>query len=239
MSTALTLDVDCVNIGGVQALVARPVRARRSYHHGDLRRSLVAAATKLLDRHGPHGVTLREAARQAGVSQAAPYRHFPSKEALLAAIAAEAFVALREACVVAVQADPGDPVHRLEVVAVAYVRFAVEHPARYRLMWAPTPRGRDHPVLAEAARATGEPLLAALRECLPAGDAAEPAVQRLFVLWALLHGVAGLILDEQLPHDVLQTVSLEALVLAAMRVAREGLLGPIGAPREARRPRAR
>jgi hypothetical protein len=78
-----------------------------------------------------------------------------------------------------------------------------------------------------------------MRECLPAGDAAEPAVQRLFVLWALLHGVAGLILDEQLPHDVLQTVSLEALVLAAMRVAREGLLGPIGAPREARRRRAR
>lgn len=214
-------------------------RARRTYHHGDLRRSLVAAATRLLDRHGALGVTLREAARQAGVSQAAPYRHFASKEALLAAVAAEAFLALKEACATAVAADPGDPAHQLEVVAVAYVRFAVEHPARYRLMWAPTPRGRDHPMLAEAARSTGEPLLAALKACLPPGEAAEPAVQRLFVLWALLHGVAGLILDEQLPHEVLETVSLDALVQTAMRVAREGLLGPIGAPRETRRSRAR
>lgn len=219
--------------------MARAARTRRAYHHGDLRRSLIAAATRLLDKHGPAGVTLREAARQAGVSPAAPYRHFAGKEALLAAVAAETFLALKEACAAAVQADPGEPLHRLEVVAVAYVRFAVEHPARYRLMWAPTPRGRDHPVLAEAARATGEPLLAALKACLPAGEAAEPAVQRLFVLWALLHGVAGLILDEQLPHEILETISVEALVLAAMRVAREGLLAPIGTPRVARKSGAR
>jgi len=219
--------------------MARPARTRRAYHHGDLRRSLVAAATKLLDKHGSTGVTLREAARQAGVSQAAPYRHFASKEALLAAVAAEAFLALKEACTAAVKADPGDPVHQLEVVAVAYVRFAVDHPARYRLMWAPTPRGRDHPTLAQAARSTGEPLLVALKACLPPGEAAEPAVQRLFVLWALLHGVAGLILDEQLPPQVLETVSVDALVLAAMQVAREGLLGPIGVAPEARRSRAR
>jgi AcrR family transcriptional regulator len=179
------------------------------------------------------GVTLREAARQAGVSQAAPYRHFPSKEALLAAVAAEAFVALKAACVAAVEADPGDPVHRLEVVAAAYVRFAVDHPARYRLMWAPTPRGRDHPTLAAAARSTGEPLLAVLRECLPPEEA-EPAVQRLFVLWALLHGVADLILDEQIPHEVLETVSVDALVRVAMQVARAGLLAPVGAAPTAR-----
>lgn len=215
--------------------MARTARPRRTYHHGDLRRSLVAAATKLLDRHGPMGVTLREAARQAGVSQAAPYRHFASKEALLAAVAAEAFLALKEACAAAVAADPGDAVHTLEVVAVGYVRFAVEHPARYRLMWAPTPRGRDHPTLAAAARATGEPLLAALKACLPPGEAAEPAVQRLFVLWALLHGVAGLILDEQLPHEVLEQIPVDALVRAAMQVARDGLLAPVGAGRSARR----
>jgi AcrR family transcriptional regulator len=208
--------------------MARAARSRRTYHHGDLRRSLVAAATRLLDKRGPAGVTLREAARQAGVSQAAPYRHFASKDALLAAVAAEAFLALKDVCSAAVAADPGDPVHQLDVVAVAYVRFAVEHPARYRLMWAPTPRGRDHPVLAEAARTSGEPLLAALKACLAPDDPAELAVQRLFVLWSLLHGVTGLILDEQLPHQVLETVPLDMLVLAAMRVAREGLLGPIG-----------
>lgn len=226
-------------MGAVEAPVARTPRTRRTYHHGDLPRGLVAAATRLLDERGSTGVTLREAARQAGVSQAAPYRHFASKEELLAAVAAEAFLALKAACAAAVEADPGDAAHRLEVVAVAYVRFAVEHPARYRLMWAPTPRGRDHPTLAAAARATGEPLLGALRACLPPGEAGEPAVQRLFVLWSLLHGIAGLVLDEQIPHEVLETVPVEALVRAALQVARDGLLAPIGAPREARRARTR
>jgi AcrR family transcriptional regulator len=223
-------------MGGVEAPVSA-ARPRGTYHHGDLRRSLVAAATRLLDRHGPAGVTLRGAARQAGVSQAAPYRHFTGKEALLAAVAAESFLALKDACDAAIRADPGDAFHRLEVVAVCYVRFAVDHPARYRLMWAPTPRGRDHPVLAEAARATGEPLLAALQACLPPGEGGEPAVQRLFVLWSLLHGIAGLILDEQLPHQVLETIPVDALVRAAMQVARDGLLAPIGPPREAGRSR--
>ncbi len=199
----------------------------------------MAAATRLLDRHGPHGVTLRGAARQAGVSQAAPYRHFASKEALLAAVAAEAFLALKEACTAAVAADPGDPVHRLEVVAVAYVRFAVEHPARYRLMWAPTPRGRDHPVLAEAARATGEPLLLALLACLPPATISEAPMERLFVLWSLLHGIAGLLLDEQLPHEVLERVPVDDLVRRSMQVALDGLLGPVRAPRGARRAGAR
>jgi AcrR family transcriptional regulator len=226
-------------MGDIEAPVARVARTRSTYHHGDLRRSMVAAATRLLDRHGPAGVTLRGAARLAGVSQAAPYRHFAGKEALLAAVAAEAFLALKDSCAAAVEADPGDAVHRLDVVAVAYVRYAVEHPARYRLMWAPSPRGRDHPVLAEAARTTADPLLVALSACLPEGAIGDSTMQRLFVLWSLLHGIAGLILDEQVPHEVLETVSLEALVQTAMQVARDGLLTPATAPRDARRSRAR
>jgi hypothetical protein len=63
-------------------------------------------------------------------------------------------------------------------------------------------------------------------------------MQRLFVLWSLLHGIAGLILDEQVPREVLETVPLDALVQAAMQVARDGLLTPAAAPREARRSRA-
>lgn len=211
----------------------RSPRARRAYHHGDLRRSLVASATRLLDRHGPQGVTLRGAARQAGVSQAAPYRHFASKEALLAAVAAEAFLALKEACAAAVAADPGDPIHRLEIVAITYVRFAVDHPARYRLMWAPTPRGRDHPVLADAARSSGEPLLLALLECLPPATRSEAPVERLFVLWSLLHGLTGLVLDEQLPHEVLERVPVEELVRRALQVTLDGLLAPAPGRRKA------
>ena len=95
----------------------RPMRRRQTYHHGDLRRALVAAATVLLDEHGALGVTLRGAARAAGVSQAAPYRHFASKEALLAAVAEAAFHDLRAACAAAASTGRSDPVRRLGAVA--------------------------------------------------------------------------------------------------------------------------
>jgi len=209
--------------------VPRSPRARRAYHHGDLRRALVAAATAQLDRHGPLGVTLRGAARAAGVSQTAPYRHFASKEALLAAVAESAFRALRRACDAAARATAGEPpAVRLDAVATAYVRFALGHPARYRLMWAPRPRGRDYPDLQAAAGDAG----VALGETLASWETAGPAsgdrfVERLFVTWSLLHGLAGLLLDEQVPRDVVRRVPTDGLVRTAMRVLREGIL-PVG-----------
>lgn len=188
------------------------------------------AATALLDRGGPAGITLRGTARAAGVSQAAPYRHFASKEALLAAVAEDAFHALRQACEAAAPKSEGrDPFSWLEAVATAYVRFAVAHPARYRLMWAPTPRGRDYPTLHSAASAAGAALAGALAACSGPPDAAQDqSVERLFVLWSLLHGLVGLLLDEQLPHEILKSVPTKVLVQTAMRVLREGLLHPDG-----------
>jgi AcrR family transcriptional regulator len=188
----------------------------------------VTAATALLDRLGPDGVTLRGAARAAGVSQAAPYRHFASKEALLAAVAEAAFNGLRRACEAAAPAGgKGDPASWLDAVATAYLRFAVAHPARYRLMWAPTPRGRDYPALHSAARAAGAALASAFAAGNPSrAAAADQPIERLFVLWALLHGLTGLVLDEQLPHEILEHVPTEVLARTAMRVLREGLLRP-------------
>jgi AcrR family transcriptional regulator len=206
--------------------VPRSPRARRAYHHGDLRRALVAAATAQLDRQGPLGVTLRGAARAAGVSQAAPYRHFASKEALLAAVAESAFRALRRACEVAARATAGAaPAVRLDAVATAYVRFALGHPARYRLMWAPRPRGRDYPDLQASASGAGFALGEALASWGAPGPASgERFVERFFVTWSLLHGLVGLLLDEQLPRDVVRRVPPDALVRTAMRVLREGIL---------------
>jgi AcrR family transcriptional regulator len=215
--------------------VPRRARTRRTYHHGDLRRALVAAATTLLDRHGPAGVTLRGAARAAGVSQAAPYRHFASKEALLAAVAEAAFRGLSEACEAAVRdAGARGPASQVDAVATAYVRFALRHPARYRLMWAPAPRGRDHPALQAAARASGTALAGAL-----AGEGRANPPEKLLVLWSLLHGLTGLVLDEQIPHEILATVPADVLVQAAMRVLREGLFAEAAAPAPAAARRAR
>jgi AcrR family transcriptional regulator len=212
--------------------MSRAAPARRTYHHGDLRRALVAAATSLLDRHGPSGVTLRGTARAAGVSQAAPYRHFASKEALLAAVAEAAFRGLYDACETAARGgDLRDPGSQLDAVSTAYVRFATRYPARYRLMWAPAPRGRDYPALQAAAASAGIALAGALAACAGEGDPTQThPPERLLVLWSLLHGLAGLILDEQIPRDVVTTFSTEALVRAAMRVLRDGLFHAGTAP---------
>ncbi len=96
-SATYRLDVDCVNIGSGPA---------QPYHHGDLRRALVAAARALLEESGPEALSLRDVARRVGVSHNAPYRHFPTKQALLAAVAAEEFAAL-SARMAAVPAAPG------------------------------------------------------------------------------------------------------------------------------------
>jgi AcrR family transcriptional regulator len=157
------------------------------------------------------------------VSQAAPYRHFASKEALLAAVAEAAFHDLRAACADAASTGRSDPVRRLGAVAEAYVGFAVAHPARYRLMWAPAPRARDHPALGAAARDAGEALSSAIAACVASGDVdGGRPLEQLFVYWSLLHGIAGLILDEQLPREIRETIPVHVLVRSAMRLLFEG-----------------
>jgi AcrR family transcriptional regulator len=98
-----------------------------------LRKALIEAALELLERHGSDGVTLREAARIAGVTHAAPYRHFADKTALLAAAALEGARGMLDRMMMA-RAD-ADPLSRLQALGVAYVTYAVEHPSYFRLMY--------------------------------------------------------------------------------------------------------
>src|SRR5262252_7607274 len=103
--------------------------SRRRYHHGDLRAAILRAAAQLLEKQGVEGLSLREAARRARVSHYAPYRHFPSKEALLAALAARGFERFQEELAGAERA--GGFRGRGE----AYIRFALANPQLFRLMF--------------------------------------------------------------------------------------------------------
>jgi AcrR family transcriptional regulator len=109
-----------------------PGRKKKPYHHGDLRRALVTAALAAVAEDGADKFTLRDVARRAGVSVAAPYRHFRDKEALLAAVAAECALELGKAMDAAVAAAPPDPLERFRATGIAYVRFAVENPRHFR-----------------------------------------------------------------------------------------------------------
>src|SRR3972149_3564682 len=100
----------------------RSTRRRGSYHHGNLRRALLDAALELVETQGAEALTLRAAARRAGVSPAAPYRHFADKRTLLAAVAEEGFRALTEAMRQATAAHGAQPPGRFRALGVSYIR---------------------------------------------------------------------------------------------------------------------
>jgi AcrR family transcriptional regulator len=189
-----------------------------SYHHGDLRRALIEAAAALVMQGGPTAVSLREAARAAGVSHAAPYRHFASREALLAAVATLGFEELRQRLEAAqAQSPAGD---RLQALGLAYVRFALERRGAYLLMFGNAVEKADHPELQAAGRSAFAILEAAVQaEAGP--NTARPAAA---AAWALVHGLAHLAADRQFAADLAGTPErLDALVQAATGIFLTGL----------------
>lgn len=166
------------------------------YHHGDLRAALVHAATELVTCCGPAAVSLREVARMAGVSHNAPYRHFPTRQALLAAVAARGFEMLGDAIHDAVQYI--DPVQRLQQVARGYIDFALARRGIYQLMFSAEIRKDEHPELQAVASAAFQRLESHVASFNPKLDSSSAAI----TAWSLLHGIAHLILDQQLRHEM-------------------------------------
>jgi AcrR family transcriptional regulator len=149
---------------------------------------------------GTEGLTLRGAARLAGVSQAAPYRHFRNKEALLAAVAEDGFRAMaatmREAT-----ATSDDPLARFRARGLAYVRFATSHPSHFRVMFGRELADRTaYPSLQEAAAETYRMLVTAVEDGQRAGLLRDVPPEELALLaWSGMHGLASLLVDGQLP----------------------------------------
>ena len=175
-------------------------RARRkrasSYHHGDLKAALVACATDILRKKGPEALTLRAVSHAAGVSATAPYRHFADRRELIAAVAEEGFGRLREAMLAAVQKGGREG---LRGVAYAYVKFAHENPAEYRVMFGQeVANTEDLPALRETARSVLEFVAHGVAELQKAGmiRPGDPSLMAV-VLWAQLHGLVMLSLDGQ------------------------------------------
>ena len=174
--------------------------AAMPYHHGDLRRALIDAALSMLTEEGAWNFTLREVARRAGVSHAAPYNHFPDKTALLAEVAALGFQTLRQQMDTAARKHPRSARQALLGIATAYVRFGVEHPAHYRLMFGPELAEKEkHPALQEAGDATFGVLTGALERGQQAGQVREaPVREQALAAWSLVHGLTTLLIDQRL-----------------------------------------
>jgi len=171
----------------------------KPYHHGDLRHALIEASLALIAEEGFAALTLREVARRAGVTHAAPYRHFADKEALLAAVAEEGFrtmaAQMRER-----MATENSPTQRLSACGVAYVLFAIQHPAHFRVMFGPHfTRRVDHEKLAQEGGNAFGLLVQSLIEAQKAGEVREGEPLPLALMaWSLVHGLASLLVDGQL-----------------------------------------
>jgi AcrR family transcriptional regulator len=177
----------------------RSAAPAKNYHHGDLRAALVEAAETVLTERGVEGFTLRECARRAGVSHAAPAHHFKDVKGLLTAVAALGFERLTEAEKAARDAE--DPKHRLLGTGIGYVRFALEHPAQFQLMFQKGLIDHTNERFIAASRAAFqvfiETYIEAFGATFPEGmdRDADPSVMRE---WALVHGFATLAVQGQL-----------------------------------------
>jgi AcrR family transcriptional regulator len=183
----------------------KPPASRRpsSTPPGGLRDTLIETAAALVARKGPQGFSLREVARRARVSEAAPYWHFADREALLAAVAERGFHAMA-ATMMGLGSETTDPARRLQALGIGYVRFALAHPSYLRVMFgSEVPDKSVHPGLKEAADRTFGFLVQAITDAqaagrVRAGDPAELAV----AAWSLVHGLAALLVDGRLGDHV-------------------------------------
>ncbi|MFF6880132.1 MULTISPECIES: WHG domain-containing protein [unclassified Streptomyces] len=166
--------------------------ANRPYHHGDLRRAILSAALDVIAADGPAALSLRDLARRAGVSHAAPAHHFKDRAGLLTAIAAEGFgllaTTLRRAA-------------ELKEAGVRYVRFAREHPAHFQVMFAPELLREGDLELATARTLAGDALRDAVAAVPPQGRGTDARLAGV-AAWSLAHGFATLLLSHNLDGPV-------------------------------------
>ncbi len=204
-----------------------PTRARSRYHHGDLRNALLETALALVAQRGPEGFSLREAAREIGVSPAAAYRHFSDKTSLLAALAEDGhgrLAASMERSLSRIAVAPGTKAHAAQAllaIAEGYLDFAVRHPAHFRVMFGPSTRVKGFsPCCAPSGRGSFQILVDALDGLVTAGVISpEQRVGAEVAAWAGVHGLATAVVEGSLPLDSQQRAD------AVRGVTRTFLLG--------------
>jgi len=201
----------------------------RGYHHGNLKEALMAAALDLIGEKGPTGFTFAEAARSAGVSPAAPYRHFRDRDELLADVAKRGFEMFTEALTEAWDDGRPDPRRAFERLGRAYLAFARAEPAYYSAMFESGLATTEDAELREA----GDRAYAVLRGASEALVATMPAKSRppasmvSFHIWALSHGVASLFARGDDGRRKLP-MSAEELLEAGLLIYLHGLGTPEG-----------
>ena len=192
---------------------------RKKYHHGDLKQALIEAGVKILKEEGIGALTLRSAARAAGVSHSAPYAHFTDKQSLLAAISTRGFLTLQERLIATAGQYANSPGDLIVETAWTYVQFAMAEPALFKMMFSGILEDEHtYPEFMSTVRITYHHLVEVVETCqaagvLPPGDAEEMAI----AVWSLVHGFVSLYLERQIPGQLLDKFQLKELLSHSLK----------------------
>ncbi len=199
-------------------------QVRRAYHHGDLKNALMATALEQISRNGVRALSLRDVARRTGVSHTASYRHFSSKESLLAAIAEQGFRRLSAAMRAATLLHANDPVAALQASGVAYVEFGVSYPEHLSVMFSVQIPHENYPALAATSKEAYALLTSIVHDGLQAGGL-RGTDERTVTLaaWSIVHGLSQLITGGQLQAKDMLPVATRELALAVTTLLHEGI----------------
>jgi AcrR family transcriptional regulator len=176
--------------------------AKATYHHGDLPTALIEAALDIIDELGPQGLTIRKVAQRAGVSHAAPYRHFPDKDYLILAVVEHGFQLLDQAMERARAAAGDDPLEQFAASGEAYLDFALSYPAYYRVMFSgDLLSSKGHEALRHTSTAALQQMVADIETCQQLGILREgdPMLQAISII-STVHGFVSLANDNRLAH---------------------------------------
>jgi AcrR family transcriptional regulator len=195
---AVNIDRSMAALSTTKPPSSRKRSVKTAYHHGNLRDELVLQGMAILESEGLVALSMREIARRAGVTQTAPLHHFDGKAGLLAAIAAQGFRMLFEIRMQALK-DQRDPRERLMAVMLAYVQFALAHPALFQLMHGPEiPDKTLFPELNEAAMRSYAVLEQGVADYLLArGGSVEESREATLAAWTACHGLAHILTNPQ------------------------------------------
>lgn len=195
MLVTLTLTRDTQQYTGRIMTKETNVAKKSGYHHGDLRAQLVEATRRLVEEKGPDHFTVAEACREAGVSTAAPYKHFRDKDEMLRAVIVAGMARHRADMLASIEHLPPRSPERITALGKVYVNFARSEPGVFRLMFGLSEKHSEDAELVECGFAIFGIVIDQVAQCLGRDQSTDEDTQRAFMLWSFVHGLSFLTID--------------------------------------------